>query len=331
MKKIYLNKFSKILFVFIAILTLFNVNTYQTFAKEKNTIYLGGMPAGFSLYTRGAYIVGLCDVISENGLVSPSKANDLRVGDVILFINDKEINCALDIENQLTSSEEKTFIIDRNGETIIKNISPAKDMSNKYKLGIFVRDEINGIGTITYIKGDRFGSLGHPIIDDHKGVLQITGGCVFDCKITGNIKGERGKAGELRGVFIRNNLIATIDKNVECGVFGNINKNFSTKKLKKIDLGTAKVGDASIYSTIDGKNTKEYAISIIKIDKSLTSKNLVVKINDKELLSSTGGIIQGMSGSPIVQDGKLVGAITHVFINDPTRGFGVMIDKMINN
>ena len=228
MKNKYLKKFSKILFVLIAIITLFNVNVSQTFAKEKNAIYLGGMPAGFSLYTRGAYIVGLCDVITEKGLVSPSKENDLRVGDVILFINDKEINCALDIENQLKNYEEKTFIIERNGETIIKNIAPAKDLNNKYKLGIFIRDEINGIGTITYIKGNRFGSLGHPIIDEHKGVMQITGGSVFECKITGNIKGERGKAGELRGVFIRNNLIANIDKNIECGVFGEIYENFRT-------------------------------------------------------------------------------------------------------
>ena len=158
-----------------------------------------------------------------------------------------------------------------------------------------------------------------------------TGGKLFGCAITGFIKGEFAKPGELKGVFNKENQIGLIDKNTETGVYGSLIKGYNLKKYKKIELGEGKIGNASIYTTINGSVPKEYSISIVKIDTTdKSNKNYVLKITDKELLMETNGIVQGMSGSPIVQDGKLIGAVTHVFTNDSSRGFGISINNMIN-
>ena len=298
---------------------------------DVNKVYLGGLPAGFSLQTRGANVVGLCDVITNDGIESPAKDADIKIGDIILNIDDIEINNAQDIERSICGKNKITIIIDRKSEKIEKIVIPAKDLSGNYKMGIFVREDVSGIGTITFIKGDRFASLGHPVVGDDGKILRILGGEIFDCNITGCVKGERGKAGELRGVFLKNNPVAKIDKNTECGVYGCLTKEFDRKNLLEIETGCARIGDAKIYTTIDDNTPSYFNISIVKIDDYGSNKNFVIKINDKSLLEITGGIVQGMSGSPIIQNGKLVGAVTHVFINDPTRGFGISIDNMINN
>lgn len=313
----------------LTIFTTFNVNIFAS--ADEGKIYLGGMPAGFSMSTNGAYVVGVCDVITNNGICSPSKDADIKIGDIILEIDGQKINGAVDVEKNIT---DKSFIvakIKREGKTLIKDLKIAVDLSGNYKLGLFIRDDVCGIGTITFIKNNRFASLGHPVIGENNEILDINGGSVFDCNITGCVKGERGKAGELRGVFLKTNAIANIDKNLISGVYGNLSKNYDCSSLKEIKLGEAVPGDAKIYTTVCGSAPSEYSISIIKVDNFGSNKNFVIKITDKDLLENTGGIVQGMSGSPIIQNNKLVGAVTHVFINDPTRGFGIDIDKMINN
>lgn len=318
-----------LILVLVSFMISLNYNIKITYADEK--IYLGGYPAGFSLYTRGAHVVGVCDVITEDGLKSPSKEAEMQVGDIILAIGEYEINSAADIDKSLSNGKIKNITLNRNGEIICEKIIPVKDVNGKYKLGVFIKENISGIGTITYVKGDTFASLGHPVANNDGKLLQIKGGELFDCSITGCIKGKRGEAGELRGVLTNGYKIATVTKNNQCGVFGVVDKkHFDTKKMMQIELGAASIGEADIYTTLNGNVPSKYKISIIKIDNSLENKNFVVKICDNELIDATGGIVQGMSGSPIVQDDKLVGAITHVFINDPTRGFGISIDKMIN-
>ncbi len=323
------NKIFSILILIFSLLYFGVNNVYAT--NEK--VYLGGMTAGFSLYTRGATVVGLCDVITIDGISSPSKKAGIIVGDIILSIDNNDVNSAKDIENIVKSNKEVKINVDRNGENFTFNLVPAKDVSGQFKLGVFIRDCINGIGTVTYIKNDKFASLGHPVINNEGALLKIISGKMFPCYITSVIKGERGKAGELRGVFDRSCEMAKIENNCENGVYGTVCKNnFATSNLKEIEIGSAKIGDATIYSTIDGDKICSYRISIIKVDvENKQNKNFVVKITDKKLIDKTGGIVQGMSGSPIVQDGKLVGAITHVFINDPSRGFGIDICNMINN
>ncbi len=319
----------KFLSILIAFIICFSFGSYKN-AYASEEIYLGGMPAGFTLSTRGAEVIGVCDVVCENGLVSPLREIGVVEGDIIYKINDLEINSALDIKNALDNKESAIIEYNHLGQTIIKQVKAVRDINGNYKLGVYIRDNISGIGTITYVKGNKFASLGHPVVNDNGGIMKISGGKLYNCSISGYIKGLRGRAGELKGAFIRNNPIASIDKNLDTGVYGCITKNFDTSNLIKVELGQAKMGDAFIYSTIDGCIPKKYSVSIVKID-DYGNKNFVIKINDDELLSKTGGIVQGMSGSPIVQNNKLVGAITHVFINDPTRGFGIKIDNMINN
>ena len=310
-----------------SIFTIFDTKT--VFANEQ--IYLGGMPAGFSIETKGASVVGLSDVVTLEGIKSPSKDAGIQIGDIIISIDNQEVNNASELAKCLTDGNEKLISIKRKGEINVLTIKPEKDVSGLYKIGVLIRENINGIGTITYIQGNKFASLGHPIVDESGCLLEIVSGNLFKCNITGCIKGERGKAGELRGVFQKSKSIGNFAKNTDCGVFGKVDVNeIDYNKLIKVEKGRACIGNASIYSTVYGDTPKEYSISIIKVDENLGTKNFVIKITDKELLEITNGIVQGMSGSPIVQNGKLVGAVTHVFTNDPTRGFGVSIDNMLN-
>lgn len=317
--------------VLLSILLLFSIgNVKVSFAKEK--IYLGGFPAGFTLQSRGAEIIGVTDVLTENGAISPCKDCGIKVGDVILSIDGQEVNNAFDIERVLKNDNLYKIEYLRDGERHLTMLKPALDISSKYKLGVYIRDKINGIGTVTFIKDNRIASLGHPVLSENNNVLEISNGIIYNCEITGCVKGERGKAGELRGILKRDEQYAQVDKNLNCGVFGRIIKENAVSELKEIEIGNARVGEASIYTTIKGEVPSEYSISIVKVDTlNRDTKNYVIKITDEKLLDITGGIVQGMSGSPIVQDGRLVGAVTHVFINDPTRGFGISIDKMINN
>lgn len=318
----------KFLSILLVLLLSFSFNTKVVYADE--IVYLGGMPAGFSLFTRGAEIVSVCDVITEKGLVSPAKEIGLKEGDILLKINQNDINNADDIKINLDGGE-VVLQYKREGQNMIKTIIPAKDINGNYKLGVLVKDNVSGIGTITFIKGDRFASLGHPVVDTNGNSVEICGGELYNCTLTSCVKGERGKAGELRGTFEKIKSVGTIDKNHITGVYGKLNQNFDKNCLSKVSIGSATMGDAYIYTSIDNSSPKMYRISIIKIDETFETKNFVVKINDKELLEKTGGIVQGMSGSPIIQNDKLVGAITHVFINDPTRGFGIDVKNMINN
>lgn len=324
-------KFKRFIVFSLLIVALCGVFSFNSVYAESD-IYLGGMSVGFNINTRGAYILGVGDVLTKDGLVSPAKKTDVEVGDILLEIDGNEVNSAKDVEKTLKNGKEKVLTIKRDGEELEKKLTPVKDVGGNYRLGLFLRDTVNGIGTITYFKGDTVASLGHPVLDENGELLQIKSGNMCVSCVTGVTMGKRGRPGALHGTLYQKDKISKITKNTEFGVFAKMNDNAEFKKGKKIKVGKAKMGNASIFSTIDGKGVKEYSISIVKADLSEgTNKGLVIKINDETLLKNTGGIVQGMSGSPIVQDGKLVGAVTHVFINDPTRGFGVNIYNMLNN
>lgn len=294
-------------------------------------IYLGGIPAGFSLYTRGVTVVGITDVPTEHGKFSPGKDAGLQVGDVVLSIGGKDVNSSEDIAAAVEGKSEAKVVYTRGNERMETIIKPKKDALGKYRLGLFIRNYVSGIGTLTYVKNGRFTSLGHPILDENGNLIEIVGGDLINCTVTGVIKGERGRAGELKGIFLKSAPFAKADCNTKTGVTGTISEDaIESLHLRKTEFGTAKVGVATVYTTVQGSEPKEYDISIVKIDKNeKENKNLVLKITDEDLIEITGGIVQGMSGSPILQDGKLVGCVTHVFINDPERGFGIMIDNII--
>lgn len=323
----------KLLFIVFCLILILgsNLSSVSVFAGKED-IYLGGMPAGFSLEMRGAYVAGLTEVITENGLVSPSKEAGIQVGDIIMTIDGKEVNNANDIAISLRDGLKKNLEIKRNKETIYIMLTPARDLTRNYKLGVFIRDNVCGIGTITFYKGNKFASLGHPVIDDKGEILNVVGGNLYKSDISGYKRGERGNPGELHGIIYKNEKLGNISLNNINGVYGEIAENsIDYSKLVKIERGDAQMGKAYIYTTILGGVPRKYEISIVKIDKDEQVKNFVIKINDKKLLKTTGGIVQGMSGSPIIQNDKIVGAVTHVFVNDPSRGFGISIDNMLNN
>lgn len=298
-------------------------------------LYIGGIPAGFTVRTNGATVIGLNEVITADGIFRPAESGDIRVGDVILTVNKTPVSNVQSIADAIKNcgGNPIEIVISRKKDKITKFISPRKDVNGKYRLGLFLRDDLNGIGTITYFRNDgSFAALGHPVLDENGDKLDVLGGNCYLCSVIGLVKGEKGKAGELKGIFIDSDKIGSVEKNGETGLYGNAVEKYPYKKLAKAETGVGAPGAASIITCIDGVTPKEYAINIVKTDfYDKDNKNFVIKISDRELLGSAGGILQGMSGSPIIQKGKIIGAITHVFINDPTRGFGIGISKMLEN
>ena len=317
-------------FMLLNTIKLHSVNTF----KDSKYVYLGGDTLGFSFNGDGVLVV------SNNGL--GESVDELQAGDIIKSINGIPITKVSQIGEILNKEVLDTIDVKivRKQEYLDKKLKPTYDaISKKYKLGIWARDEMSGIGTLTYINAEtgRFGALGHPIVEPvTKTALQAKDGEVHKCMVLGVRKGQRGVPGELKGIFVRgNSSVGSIDKNCENGIYGNVDlANDFLKARQLIEVGgrmEARPGKAFIYSCIDGKNIRPYEIEIIKTNYQGTSdsKNLVFKITDKRLLDATGGIVQGMSGSPIVQNEKLIGAVTHVFVNDPTKGFGIYIDTML--
>ncbi len=327
-----INKIKKLLTLAVLILSFFAFS-FNSASAEGVFVYLGGDVLGFTLNTKGATIVGFCDVITEKGLVSPCKNAGLTVGDVIYNMGSLEINSASDLTLALKDYDSGEIVtkISRNGEVKLIDLVPVKDLTGEYKLGVYIRDDLTGLGTVTFYNEDGcFASLGHPVSDEKGKLFDVVGGQVYNSTVIGVNKATRGKAGELRGMFIGDKSVGDVKFNSSVGLYGKIH-DFNAIEHKKIECGKARQGKAQIYSTVDGLLPKIYDIDIVKTDYfSGSNKNLVIKISDKELLKITGGILQGMSGSPIIQNGKLVGAVTHVFINDSSRGYGITIDKMLN-
>ncbi len=307
-------------------------------AEAEKLVYIGGMSAGFTLKTGGAQIIGLSEIATENGTTSPALKAGLRAGDIIYKVGGIKVESIAHLNELVSKSKGNSlkFDIKRGEECFSVDIQPIKEkITEKYKVGVLIRDSVSGIGTVTYIEKDsgRFGSLGHAVSSEYCSEMQIDGGAVYECNIVGVQKGVRGRAGELRGMFINDKLIGNAEKLCNCGIFGQISQEFTPDELMcaVASSAEAKPGKAYIYSTVDGISPKKYEVEIVKVDKNnRENKNYVIKITDDALLQETGGIVQGMSGSPIIQKDKMIGAITHVFLNDPTRGYGIDIHTMLN-
>ncbi len=293
MKKRYkfLVAFTLILISFVTILS-FNVVS----AKEMY-VYLGGQTCGCNLKTRGATVVSITDVLTDEGVISPSKCAGLEIGDIILSINGNDINTASDLTTILDDFKGGFLIAEilRNNTKKLLDIFPEKDVNGNYKIGVLIREDLQGLGTVTYIKENgEFGALGHPVANQNGEVFNVIGGDVYSSSIIGVNKAKRGKAGELKGMFLGDKPIGSITSNNQTGLFGKFD-NFNSLNCKKIETSKATIGKAEIYSTIDGNTPKIYDIEIIKTDfRGGNTKNLVIKINDKDLLNKTGGILQGM-------------------------------------
>lgn len=305
-------------------------------SREKVFVYVGGYPLGFTISCSGVIVVAK----------SNDTAKDICEGDIITKIEGKSVSSAEEILMILNSPENaakklKVQFIHK-GEVKQTEITPIYDsVLQMFKLGIWIRDNSAGVGTLTYIRKDnkRFGALGHPVCDIDTGCLMPVGsGNIFRCNIVGYKRGVKGNPGELKGLFLRNgSVLGSLDKNNGFGVYGTFDDKFATvyggEVMEVAKSSEVKSGKAKIRCTIDGTTPKDYDIEIVRayFQKEKDNKSMFIRVTDSELISKTGGIVQGMSGSPIIQNGKLVGAVTHVFVSDPTKGYGVYADYMIGN
>lgn len=322
---------------------LFNIKNLKVNVVENNKVLVGGDCVGLSLKSNGVIIVGSNYIITKNGNISPIVDSGLKIGDVIVSLNGEKVDCLADIQKVLSNYVDGKIqvVAKRKGEQFETLIKPEFDIQTKsYKLGVWIRDDAMGVGTLTFVEPQtlRFASLGHAIADSDTGQnFDVKKGEVYKCNVVGVKKGQRGVPGEILGLFMQGkNVQGKVDKNCEFGVYGNLDKNCQlTLGKSKIEIGgklTAKPGKATILTCVDGVNIEEFDVELIKTNYQTGTKNksMILKITDPDLIEKTGGIVQGMSGSPILQDGKLVGAVTHVFVNDPTKGFGLYVDYMLN-
>ena len=322
--------------VILSFAFIFGGNRSITASAEEIMVYVGGISAGFTLKTDGAQVIGVSDVVTEGCVCSPAATAGIKAGDIIQKAGGIRVETIADLNEIVGKSKGKELELEicRGAEVLRIPIRAVKEKgSERYKIGVLVRENVSGIGTVTYIdKNGRFGALGHSVMGENRREMGISSGIVYECSIVGVNKGVRGKAGELRGMFLNDKTFGKAEKLCNCGIFGQISQDFEVSKLTSMVASSydVKPGSAYIYSTVDGIIPKRYDIEIVKVDKfNKENKNYVIKITDEDLVSETGGIVQGMSGSPIIQEGKLVGAVTHVFLNDPTRGYGIDIGKML--
>lgn len=308
-------------------------------------LYPGGQPLGVKISTKGVLVVALSDIDTAKGKVtSPGASSGIQIGDSIIKINKKEISSAEQVASLVNSSEgnELVITIERKGTIINKKVTPIKnDSDNSYKIGLWVRDSTAGVGTLTFYdaKTQRFAALGHPITDIDTGtILNVSTGQIVSSSIVSVRKGLRGSPGELKGIFVdEDSSLGNVNKNTECGIFGSADKSLINKKydkpMKVALRNEIKEGPAKIITTVQGEEPKAYSIEIQKLleQDSPGPKSMIIKVTDPDLLEKTGGIVQGMSGSPIIQNDKIVGAVTHVLINKPDVGYGIYIEWMLKD
>lgn len=325
------------------ILPFKHINIKVEDEKEQKYVLLGGDSIGVTLHTKGALIVGIANLTNINGVsVSPAKNSGLKPGDIILAVNGQEIENAKHLTSILNEIKSNNIIltVKRNDKISDISITPAQDeYDDTFRLGAWVRDSTAGVGTLTYIdpQNNSFAGLGHAIMDVDTGCkLSVKDGDIISSEIIDIIKGEEGAPGELRGKFnYSDKSIGTITNNSEFGIFGYLNnENIDLSEYIMYPVGyqeEVKEGTAKIISTIDDKGPSEFDCYIYNVTPQThqNQKSFVVKITDPDLLSKTGGIIQGMSGSPIIQNDKLIGAVTHVFVDDPTKGYGIYLEWMM--
>lgn len=300
----------------------------------------GGDVFGVRMFMPGVMVVGLCEVVQGDLHTKPAQEGGVALKDIITHINGQEVRHTKQVTDFIERSEGKplSFTVNRKGETLTLSLTPVlSSENNRYRLGILVRDRTAGIGTVTFIdpKTGAFGGLGHGICDPDTGeVIPLSRGTVTDVHLLGIARGSSGTPGEIRGV-LGHCKRGVLTVNSHAGVFGILTDLSSDLQKEALPLARAaevKVGKAEILCTLaDGKKDR-YTIEITKIhEKNKDAKCFSIRVTDPALLEITGGIVQGMSGSPIIQNGKLIGAVTHVTVADPTCGYGIFIENMLAN
>ena len=320
----------------VSFLKILPVKNSSLTVSERDYVAISGELFGLRLFTEGIIIVGIDEVKTAKGNISPARKAGLQKGDVIISIDNVKVKSCNEVSEIIEKSSGRVMKLkcSRKGKTFETDFRTAySETEGKYKAGIWIRDSAAGIGTMTFFDPERktFAALGHGVCDVDTGeILPVFEGDIVKADVNGCYKGQKGKAGELCGVFSSESK-GVLYLNSKYGVYSELFSLPETDTLYPVAFNDeVKKGKAQIVSTVDEKGPQLYDIEITKIsEENSEDKNLVIKITDDDLLSKTGGIVQGMSGSPVIQDGKLVGAVTHVFINDPTQGYAIFSRTML--
>lgn len=300
-----------------------------------------GRAIGIKLFSDGVLVVGLSEIDTESGQADPAKDCGLKAGDIITHINGEEVDTIEQVQSLLQELEgDQMSIRCLRGEKQLQMTAQAVKCAadGTYKLGAWIRDSMAGIGTMTFYDPatGTFGALGHGINDvDTALLMPLETGGIMEAAVTDVQKGTRGTPGQLHGAFGSGSDVGSLWANTDCGVFGTLANASMLEGMQPMTVASAsevQTGPAVILSNISGETVEEYAVEITKLypaDDSDT-RDMMLTVTDPKLLSATGGIVQGMSGSPILQNGKIVGAVTHVLVNDPTTGYGILIENMLD-
>ncbi|RKD25592.1 SpoIVB peptidase [Ammoniphilus oxalaticus] len=322
------------------------IKTVKVNVLDDFKIYPGGQSIGVQLQTAGVLVVGHHLVDTGGEKASPGETSKIKVGDTILKINGKPIREMKEVGNMVKQAGENnkplSILVARGGEQLELELTPAYDAKDKaYRMGLYIRDSAAGVGTLTFYDpiSKKYGALGHVISDVDTGKpIVVGGGHIIQSRVTSIERGTNGAPGEKFAIFKdENDKLGTITKNSPFGIFGKMTKypeNNMVKEPLPIALSEqVEEGPAHIYTVVDGQKVEKYEIEIVNViqQRFPATKGMIIKVTDPKLLEKTGGIVQGMSGSPIIQKGKLVGAVTHVFVNDPTSGYGLFIEWMLHD
>ncbi|MCD8197000.1 MAG: SpoIVB peptidase [Lachnospiraceae bacterium] len=310
-------------------------------AVEHVSVIPGGVPIGVYLETHGVYVVGTSEVATADGLLREPALQILQAGDYILVVNGKSVEDKDELIACIQANKTETMVLrlNREGEELQVHVNAVQTEEGDYKLGVWVKDDIQGIGTLTYMAQDgSFGALGHGITDSDTGeLLDAAGGSLYDTTILDIVKGVRGTPGELSGsiTYSERHVRGTILQNTEAGIFGEADGILAAELCDEtVEVAfkqEVEIGTAVLRSAVSGE-LKDYEIEIteIRLNESDVNKGMVFRVTDEELLGLTGGVIQGMSGSPILQNGRLIGTVTHVFVNDPAKGYAIFAETMVS-
>ena len=293
---------------------------------ERTLIPLG-KAVGIKLFADGALVVSISD--------SPARDSGLRVGDLLLQVNDTKIGSTEQLQAflQQNGAAPVTVTYQRSGKLCRCTVTPRQGDDGIWRIGAWIRDSMAGIGTLTYYDPSTgaYGALGHGITDmDTQLLMTLDRGSIMGTSVKAVKKGCKGDPGELKGDFSVQRDVGTLTANTAGGVFGTISDSALVGDAEALPLAKPQLGKATILATVGGCDAQCYEVEILRLYDTQSTRNLLLRITDRRLLETTGGIVQGMSGSPILQDGKLVGAITHVLVNDPTQGYGIFIENMLN-
>lgn len=321
----------------IKILGIIPVKTTKVLQETEKRVYVSGESFGIKLYTDGVIVVGTKDVETANGKCNPAKEAGLEKGDIIISINNVKMTDSSQVEKTFNDNNGKDYkiVVKRNGNYKNFTLKPVYSQSEgKYKVGVWVRDSTAGIGTVTFYNSENnsIGALGHPITDvDTNEIMPILNGEAVKANVTKIYKSTDGEAGSLCCDFT-NNVIGSLSVNSICGIYGKYECSLVGKRLYKVAASQeVEKGSAQLLCTVDEKGPQLYDVEITRVSyrENNDEKNMVVRVTDKNLIEKTGGIVQGMSGSPIIQNGKLVGALTHVIVDNPEKGYAIFAEKMV--